>query len=53
MSYQKYSIEMKTENIANVFSVMETAKEAGLINQYNFGQYSLEQVFIDFINKSK
>jgi ABC-type multidrug transport system ATPase subunit len=50
ISYQKYSVQMKTENIANVFSVMEQAKKAGIISQYNFGQYSLEQVFINFVN---
>jgi len=53
MSYQKYSIKMKIENIANVFAVMENAKENGVISQYNFGQYSLEQVFINFVNKSE
>ncbi|ORX84528.1 P-loop containing nucleoside triphosphate hydrolase protein [Anaeromyces robustus] len=52
-NHQKYTVEMKTQNIANVFSVMEEAKEKGHISQYNFGQYSLEQVFIDFVNDSK
>jgi len=51
-NYQKYSVEMKNEKIANVFSLMEIAKASGLVNQYNFGQYSLEQVFINFINNS-
>jgi ABC-type multidrug transport system ATPase subunit len=53
ISYHKYSVKMKTENIANVFAVMEDAKESGLVSQYNFGQYSLEQVFINFINNSE
>eukprot|EP00833_Pecoramyces_ruminatium_P012664 jgi/Orpsp1_1/1186696/evm.model.d7180000052567.1 len=48
ISYQKYTVEMKLENIANVFSYMEYAKKVGHIKQYNFGQYSLEQIFIDF-----
>eukprot|EP00833_Pecoramyces_ruminatium_P001766 jgi/Orpsp1_1/1175798/evm.model.c7180000055233.2 len=52
-TYQKYSVEMKTENIANVFAIMESAKESGVISQYNFGQYSLEQVFIDFVNNAE
>jgi len=51
-TYQKYTIKMKIESIAKVFSLMEEAKESGLIDQYNFGQYSLEQVFINFINNS-
>ncbi|OUM69520.1 hypothetical protein PIROE2DRAFT_38081 [Piromyces sp. E2] len=50
ISYQKYTVLMKTENIANVFALMEEAKENGIISQYNFGQYSLEQVFINFVN---
>ncbi|OUM65277.1 hypothetical protein PIROE2DRAFT_41808 [Piromyces sp. E2] len=50
INYQKYSVKMKTEGIAKVFSLMEEAKENGLVSQYNFGQYSLEQVFISFIN---
>ncbi|OUM69510.1 hypothetical protein PIROE2DRAFT_19657 [Piromyces sp. E2] len=50
ISYQKYFVEMKSENIPDVFSYMEKAKEKYLISQYNFGQYSLEQVFINFIN---
>jgi len=50
ISYQKYTVTMKIENIANVFALMEQAKEYGLISQYNFGQYSLEQVFINFVN---
>jgi len=53
ISYQKYSITMKTENIANVFAQMEKAKESGLVSQYNFGQYSLEQVFINFVNSTE
>jgi len=53
INYQKYSVEMKTENIARVFALMESAKELQMITQYNFGQYSLEQVFINFINNSK
>jgi len=53
ISYQKYSVKMKTENIANVFAIMEMAKESGLVSQYNFGQYSLEQVFINFVNHSE
>jgi len=53
MSYQKYSVKMKTENIAKVFSMMESAKEQKMITQYNFGQFSLEQVFINFINNSE
>jgi len=53
LNYQKYSVEMQSKNIADVFSMMETAKEEGLVSQYNFGQYSLEQVFIDFVNNSK
>jgi len=53
MNYQKYSVKIRIENIANIFSVMEYAKEHNIISQYNFGQYSLEQVFIDFVNQSK
>jgi len=53
ISYQKYSVKMKTENIADVFAIMEMAKESGLVSQYNFGQYSLEQVFINFVNQSE
>ena len=53
ISYQKYSVEMKTENIARVFALMENAKEQQMVTQYNFGQYSLEQVFINFINNSE
>jgi len=30
---------------------MEDAKEKQIINQYNFGQYTLEEVFINFVNK--
>lgn len=41
---------MKKENIASVFQLMEYAKEIGLVTQYNFGKYSLEEIFIDFIN---
>ncbi|KAL6594717.1 hypothetical protein U3516DRAFT_608426 [Neocallimastix sp. 'constans'] len=52
-SYQKYSVKMRTENIANVFSMMEYAKERRYITQYNFGQYSLEQVFINFVNNAE
>ncbi|OUM69508.1 hypothetical protein PIROE2DRAFT_38181 [Piromyces sp. E2] len=52
MNYQKYSVKMNSESIANVFSVMENAKENGIISQYNFGQYSLEQVFINFVNNT-
>ena len=44
---------MKTENIPNVFSLLEKAKEKFIISQYNFGQYSLEQVYINFINDVK
>eukprot|EP00833_Pecoramyces_ruminatium_P006039 jgi/Orpsp1_1/1180071/evm.model.c7180000072043.2 len=51
-TYKKYTVKMKIENIANVFSLMEEAKETGLISQYNFGQFSLEQVFINFINNT-
>ncbi|ORX37478.1 P-loop containing nucleoside triphosphate hydrolase protein [Piromyces finnis] len=51
MNYQKYSIKIKIENIGRVFSLMESAKDQRIINQYNFGQYSLEQVFISFVNK--
>ena len=47
LTYQKYSVEMKPENISKVFSLMEKAKESGLVSQYNFGQSSLEQVFIE------
>jgi ABC-type multidrug transport system ATPase subunit len=50
--YQKYTVEIKPENIANIFSLLEHAKENGYIYHYNFGQYSLEQVFIDFVNNS-
>ncbi|ORX51392.1 hypothetical protein BCR36DRAFT_325611 [Piromyces finnis] len=53
INYQKYTVTMKIENIANVFSVMEEAKENGIVKQYNFGQYSLEQVFINFVNNTK
>jgi len=49
-TFQKYTVEMRTENIANVFAILEEAKDNGVISQYNFGQYSLEQVFINFIN---
>jgi len=44
---------MEIENIARVFAIMEYAKEQQFINKYNFGQYSLEQVFINFVNNSK
>jgi len=47
--YHKFNVKMKIENIPNVFFLMEKAKEEGLIIQYNFGQYSLEQVFLNFI----
>jgi len=50
IGYQKYFVKMKTENIPNVFLLMEKAKEERLINQYNFGQYSLEQIFNHLIN---
>ena len=50
LNHQKYSVKMKKENIANVFQLMEYAKEIGLVTQYNFGQYSLEEIFINFIN---
>jgi len=53
INYQKYSVNMKIENIARVFEMMEYAKDYGLVTQYNFGQYSLEQVFINFVNNSK
>jgi len=53
MNYQKYTVKMRTENIAKVFALMESAQEIGLVSQYNFGQYSLEQVFINFVNNSK
>jgi len=53
MSYQKYSVQMKTENIARVFALMELAQERQLVSQYNFGQFSLEQVFINFVNNSE
>jgi len=51
--YQKYFVEMKTKNISKVFSLLEKAKEKYIIGQYNFGQYSLEQVYINFINNIK
>jgi len=51
--YQKYFVEMKTSNISNVFSLLEKAKEKFIIGQYNFGRYSLEQVYINFIIKVK
>ncbi|KAL6590536.1 hypothetical protein U3516DRAFT_806105 [Neocallimastix sp. 'constans'] len=38
-------------NYQKVFSLMEDAKEKQIINQYNFGQYTLEEVFINFVNK--
>jgi len=53
MTYQKYTVKMKVQSIAKVFEMMETAKENGIISQYNFGQYSLEQVFINFVNNSE
>jgi len=43
----------KIENISNVFSMLEYSKNIGLINQYNFGQYSLEQIYLDFIKNVK
>jgi len=53
MSYQKYSVKMKTDNIAKVFAIMENAQNQNIVSQYNFGQYSLEQVFINFVNNSE
>jgi len=53
MNYQKYTVKMRTENIAKVFAIMEFAQERGLVSQYNFGQYSLEQVFINFVNNTE
>jgi len=53
MNYQKYTVKMRTENIAKVFAIMESAQETGLVSQYNFGQYSLEQVFINFVNNAE
>jgi len=50
ISYQKYTVIMDIENISNVFAMMEEAKDKGIVSQYNFGQYSLEQVFINFVN---
>ena len=50
INYQKYTVKMKTVNIANVFALMEFAQERGLVSQYYFGQYTLEQVFINFVN---
>jgi len=53
MNYQKYTVKMRTENIAKVFALMEFAQERGLVSQYNFGQFSLEQVFINFVNNTE
>jgi len=53
INYQKYSVKMKTENIAKVFAILEDAKKNNTITQYHFGQYSLEQVFINFVNNSE
>jgi len=53
IAYQKYFVEMKTENISNVFAIMEKVKASGLIHQYNFGQYSIEQVYLDFIKNTQ
>ncbi|ORX75937.1 P-loop containing nucleoside triphosphate hydrolase protein [Anaeromyces robustus] len=53
ISYQKYFVNMKTENIANVFAMMEKVVKAGLVSQYNFEQFSLEQVFINFVNNTQ
>ena len=53
LKHQKYFVQMKTENIAKVFSIMEYTKDIGLVSQYNFGQFSLEEVFINFINNIK
>ncbi|ORX45952.1 hypothetical protein BCR36DRAFT_372441 [Piromyces finnis] len=36
INYQKYSVKIKIENIARVFSLMEDAKEQKCVNQYNF-----------------
>ena len=52
LSYQKYSVKMKNENIANVFTMMEDSVKNGLVSRYNFGQFSLEESFINFINNS-
>ncbi|OUM65102.1 hypothetical protein PIROE2DRAFT_42002 [Piromyces sp. E2] len=50
-NHQKYEVKIKNENISKIFAYMEEAKDEGLINQYNFGQISLEQVYINLINK--
>jgi len=52
-SYQKYSVKIRTEKIAKVFSIMEKLVKDGLVIQYNFGQFSLEQVFIEFVNNMR
>lgn len=51
LHHQKYFVKMRFENIANVFYWMEYSKDIGLVSQYNFGQYSLEQIFINFLYK--
>jgi len=52
IEYQKYYVEIDPEHISDVFCKMENAKKSGLIKQYNFGQSSLEQVFINFVNQN-
>jgi len=51
ISYQKYTVKIKHEHIANIFSLLEEAKNQKIITEYSFGQCSLEQVYINMVKE--
>ncbi|ORX45239.1 hypothetical protein BCR36DRAFT_333611 [Piromyces finnis] len=52
VSYQKYTVQIKHDRIANIFDLLEDAKKQKIIKEYSFGQCSLEQVYINIIKKN-
>jgi len=51
ISYQKYTVKIKHEHIANIFSLLEEAKNQKIITEYSFEQCSLEQVYINMVKE--
>jgi len=51
VNYQKYTVKIKHEQIASIFNLLEEAKSQKIINEYSFGQCSLEQVYINIVKE--
>ncbi|OUM60359.1 hypothetical protein PIROE2DRAFT_46336 [Piromyces sp. E2] len=47
INFERYTFFSTKEQIPVIFNEMESLKKDGLISDYNFGQCSLEQIFID------